>query len=82
MIRQRLMIEWDILINCPNKNSLIEKYKLNAYMNYMTNTEIYSIQNLEHLNFEPQVSPFLKRLSKLFSTFSDHITKQCKVSFF
>eukprot|EP01080_Neovahlkampfia_damariscottae_P010483 gene10483-3005_t len=78
MIRQRLMIEWDILVDCPNHNALVEKYKLNAYMNYMTNTEIYSIQNLEHLNFEPQVSPFLKRLSKLFSIFSDHISKQCK----
>jgi hypothetical protein len=80
MIRQRLMIEWDILIDCPSKEALIEKYKLNSYMNYLTNTEIYSLQNLDQLNVDPQLSPFLKKLSKLFSIFSDHITKQCKVN--
>lgn len=78
LIRKRLNIQWDIINDCENKDSLFETLKLDNYSNYLTNTEIYSIQNLEHLNRPPTSSPFLKKLSKLFSLLSDHITQNCK----
>lgn len=78
MIRKRLNIQWDIINDCENKDSLFETLKLDNYSNYLTNTEIYSILNLEQLNRSAQNSPFLKKLSKLFSLLSDHITQNCK----
>ncbi|KAF0973896.1 hypothetical protein FDP41_007283 [Naegleria fowleri] len=77
MIRKRLIIQWEYISRCPLKDNLITQHKLKHKLHYVTDTEMYSIKNLYELNGKQSESPFLKKLSRLFHVFSDHIVNQC-----
>ncbi|KAG2374447.1 hypothetical protein C9374_010731 [Naegleria lovaniensis] len=77
MIRKRLIIQWEYISRCPLKDNLITQHKLKHKLHYVTDTEMYSVKNLCELNGKQNEAPFLKKLSRLFHVFSDHIVNQC-----
>ncbi|EFC50223.1 bromodomain-containing protein [Naegleria gruberi] len=77
MIRKRLIIQWEYVSRCPMKDNLIKQHNLQHRLHYLTDTEMYSIKNLEELNMKQVDSPFLQKLSKLFHILSEHIINQC-----
>jgi hypothetical protein len=78
MIRKRLMLQWEILEDCTRNQSLMQKWSMHKHMYLVTDTEVYSLQNLMDLNCSAEQSPFLKQLAQLFHAFSQHITQQCQ----
>jgi len=78
MLRKRLMLQWDYIEHCPQKELLMKRVKLDHHnLHYVTDTELYSLHNLVDLNCEPNISPFLKHLAAMSREFSEHITTHC-----
>ncbi|KAL0478663.1 plekstrin [Acrasis kona] len=76
MVRKRLNLQWDVISNCPVKDGLIAKLHLSERLYYVNDTEVYSLNNLLHLQGGDGAA-FLKRLANIFHEFSEHITKHC-----
>jgi hypothetical protein len=76
MIRKRLNLQWDVIEQCPLKDDMVKRLHLTERMYYVNDTEVYSLNNLIHLQEE---APFLKRLANIFHEFADHITKHCSI---
>lgn len=49
MTRKRLNLQWDIIETCAHKDSLLSKLRLTDRLYYVNDTEIYSLNNLIHL---------------------------------
>ena len=78
MIRKRLIIQWDYIAHCPQKDIILKRVGVNTLnMHLITDTELYSMKNLIDMNYETTLSPFLKQLVFIFHQFSEHITTHC-----
>jgi len=78
MIRARLMMQWEIMEDCPRNSSVLQKLNLHNNMYLLVDTETYSLQNILDLNHAADQSPFLKQLASHFHALSQHITSQCQ----
>lgn len=68
------MIQFEIIVECPNLEKVSKLLRFEQNMVYLTDTELYSLVNLEQLS--QTSSRFLKKLSKMLALIHDHI-QQC-----
>lgn len=79
-LRYLLVKQWETIKDCPSSGILLKRLHLDyTNLQYVMDTEMYSIDNLDQLSKPLKSSPFLRELASLFYRFNLHIMEQCHI---